>query len=106
MTKTQAQTNSESDSSFCAERLKVLANPTRLSIMRELMQGSQEVKELNEEIKIDQSLLSHHLQVLRESGLVVSERKGKGVLYGLAPAIKSASDKNKIQLGCCVLSFE
>jgi len=96
----------KSDQSFCADKLKVLANSTRLSIVRALMKGPQHVKQLNEEIRIDQSLLSHHLQVLRDSGLVTSERDGKAVLYGLAPDIKLASRKKEIQLGCCVLSFE
>jgi len=96
----------KSDQSFCAGKLKVLANSTRLSIVRTLMKGPQHVKQLNKEIRIDQSLLSHHLHVLRDSGLVTSERDGKAVLYGLAPDIRLAPRKKGIQLGCCVLSFD
>jgi len=96
----------KSDQKFCADKLKVLSDSTRLAIVRALMKGPQHVGQLNAEIRIDQSLLSHHLRVLRESGLVTSERDGKAVLYGLAPEVKPGSRKKGLQLGCCVLSFE
>ncbi len=95
-----------SDEDFCAKKLKVLADPTRLSIVRELMTRPQHVGELNEQIQIDQSLLSHHLRVLRNASLVVSERDGKAVLYRLAPDVKAGSRRGGIQLGCCLLSFK
>lgn len=94
------------DHSFCADKLKVLADSTRLGIVRALMSGPRRVGALNDEIRIDQSLLSHHLRVLRDSGLVLSERDGKAVLYRLAPEIGMEPGSNGIQLGCCMLSFE
>lgn len=96
----------EADQTFCADRLKVLANPTRLAIVCALIKAPQHVGELNDEIGIDQSLLSHHLRVLRDSGLVTSRRDGKAVLYELAPDVRLTSQRNGIQLDCCVLSFE
>jgi len=95
-----------SNSDFCAERLKVLADPTRLAIVRVLMSGPRHVGEINKQIQADQSLLSHHLRVLRDAELVVSERDGKAVLYRLAPEVKAVTGKKGIQLGCCVLTFE
>ena len=97
---------SKSKQDFCAKQLRVLADPTRLTIVRVLMAGPQHVGKLNEQIEIDQSLLSHHLRILRDSGLVVSERDGKAVLYRLAPDVKGTTRSRGIQLGCCVLSFE
>jgi len=101
----KSEDKSLSAQNYCAEKLKVLADPTRLAIVQALMTRAQFVGQLNEGIRIDQSLLSHHLRVLRDSGLVVSERDGKAVRYSLGPDVK-ASGKNGIQLGCCVLSFE
>ncbi len=72
----------------CASRLRVLADRTRLEVMRLLIAGALHVGELNESLGIDQSLLSHHLRVLREAGLVVGERDGKAVLYRLAPGVR------------------
>lgn len=93
-------------STECSERLKALADPTRLEVMRRLLEGACHVGQLNEAIDIDQSLLSHHLKVLREAGLVVAERDGKAVLYSLAEGVKARKrGRDAIDLGCCQLDF-
>ena len=90
----------------CADRLRVLADRTRLEVVRRLLSRAQHVGELNERLGIDQSLLSHHLRVLREAGLVVGERDGKAVLYRLAPGVRVKAGQEAIHLGCCSLSFD
>ena len=89
----------------CAEMLKVLADETRLEVVRQLMDGARHVNELNAHLHVDASLLSHHLKVLREGGIVTAERDGKAVLYSLAPAVQGRRSGNSINLGCCVISF-
>jgi len=90
----------------CAELLRVLADETRLAVMQQLLAGPKHVGEINDELGLEQSLLSHHLKVLREAGLVVSQRDGKAVLYQLAPHVEGARKGKAINLGCCLLSFE
>lgn len=90
----------------CASMLKILADETRLSVVRQLMQGPMHVGELNDAIGADQSLLSHHLKVLREGGIVEAERDGKAVLYRLSPNVESRRKGDVIDLGCCKLSFD
>lgn len=90
----------------CAELLKVLAEDTRLGILRELMSGPKRVSDINEVLKIEQSLLSHHLKVLREKGFVISERRGKSVFYELAPEMLIDREFQAINLGCCLVTFE
>ena len=90
----------------CASLLKVLADETRLAVVRQLLDGPQHVGQINERLGVEQSLLSHHLKVLREAGLVVSERDGKAVLYRLAPRAEAARSGKAINLGCCLISFE
>jgi ArsR family transcriptional regulator len=90
---------------FCASRLKVLADTTRLAVLEILMDGPRHVGELNAFLGLEQSLLSHHLKVLRKEGFVEATREGKAVLYRLAPEIRSSSERT-INLGCCLLSFE
>ena len=90
----------------CASLLKVLADETRLAVVRLLMDGPKHVGEINNTIALEQSLLSHHLKVLREAGLVVGERDGKAVLYSLAPEFKGSHTGEAINLGCCLISFE
>jgi DNA-binding transcriptional ArsR family regulator len=93
-----------STESFCARRLKVLADPTRLAILRILLEQPKRVGELNALLKIEQSLLSHHLKILRQAKLVASERDGKAILCKVASGVAYQNDKG-INIGCCVLSF-
>ena len=95
------------EATVCADRLKVLADSTRLEVMRLLLEQPQHVGDLQRRLEIEQSLLSHHLRVLRGAGLVISERDGKSVLYQVAPDVSGASMRGEaIHLGCCVLSFD
>lgn len=57
-----------------AERLKVLAEPKRLLIIHLLMEGVQCNCELGEALQMAPNLISHHLRVLRQAGLVDVER--------------------------------
>lgn len=90
----------------CVEKLKVLAEPTRLAVLEILMQGPQHVSKINAQLKIEQGLLSHHLRVLREAGLVEAERDGKAVLYRIAPQVTLRKPGRAVNLGCCQLRFD
>jgi ArsR family transcriptional regulator len=91
---------------LCASRLKLLADPTRLQVVRLLLEEAQHAGTLMRRLDIEQSLLSHHLRVLREAGLVVGERDGKAVLYRVASDVVTRQGGEAIDLGCCVLSFD
>ena len=90
----------------CADLLKLLADETRLAVVRQLIDGPKHVGDINETLGLEQSLLSHHLKVLRDAGLVTSRRGGKAVLYSLAPEFQRSTQGEAINLGCCLLSFE
>lgn len=90
----------------CAEKLKVLADRTRLAVMETLMDEPSYVSQLSDLLDVEQSLLSHHLRVLREAGLVVADRDGKNVIYSVAPGTQVPGSRNAINLGCCQLHFE
>ncbi len=62
---------------------KLVAEPSRLKILCVLRSGQHCVCEFVEHLGLSQSLLSHHLSDLRESGLIVSEKKGLKVFYTL-----------------------
>ncbi len=57
-----------------AHALKVLGDPTRLLILERLMQGVQCNCEIGNDLDLPMNLISHHLKVLREAGLVNAER--------------------------------
>ncbi len=94
------------DANECASMLKVLADETRLSVVAQLMDGPKHVAEINSVLEIEQTLLSHHLRVLREAGLVTAERDGKQVEYALSKNVQGRRQGRAINLGCCKISFD
>ena len=66
--------------------LQALADPTRLEIVRQLgSQGGVCACDFTECCDVAQPTISHHLKVLREAGVVSSERRGNQIYYSLAP---------------------
>ena len=73
-----------------ALRFRALGDETRLRILEELVGGEASVSDLMERVQVGQSLMSHHLRILRECGLVVDRRSGRWVHYAVAePALAS-----------------
>lgn len=95
----------------CARRLKALADPERLRIVQCLFGGPQNVSDLAAQLEDEIVKVSHHLGVLRNAGLVQSERQGRFVVYALHPDVSaaakaaSANDQQGIELGCCRLEI-
>jgi ArsR family transcriptional regulator len=73
MTLTPSTTSSASIETL-ARQLKVLAEPNRLRIFNLLMEGVQCNCELGDALAMAPNLISHHLRILREIGLVDIER--------------------------------
>jgi len=64
-------------------RLAALADPVRVRVVGVLARGGCCVCNLQDQIPIASNLLSYHLRVLREAGLVTATRRGRWVDYGL-----------------------
>ena len=62
---------------------QALADATRWEIVRLLADGPRCVCELTAALEVPQSTLSTHLQVLRSSGLLIAERRGRWMYYGI-----------------------
>lgn len=70
-----------------AAQAKALGDPTRLTIAVALRDGGELcVCDLAWVVERNESLISHHVRLLRTAGLVSSRRDGKMVLYSLADA--------------------
>lgn len=66
--------------------LAALADPARLAIVRQLTSSTETCAcDFTSCCDIGQPTVSHHLRVLREAGLVTSERRGQWIFYRLAP---------------------
>jgi len=70
---------------LAAERAKGLGDPTRLAIAKALRDANGElcVCDLAWVVERSDQLVSHHVRVLRNAGLVDSRREGKMVMYSL-----------------------
>jgi len=82
----------------CAKVLKALAEGIRLEIIQCLFK-----------IGKNHSKVSHHLGVLKNSGLVVDKKEGKFVIYQVHPVLykqfKSARNRNALDFKCCSIEF-
>jgi ArsR family transcriptional regulator, arsenate/arsenite/antimonite-responsive transcriptional repressor len=80
---TDASTLAPTQSDALAERLKALADPTRLRMLDLLAQQSAPlcVCEINEHFAQRQPTISHHLRILREAGLIDCEKRGVWAYY-------------------------
>ena len=69
-------------------RFKALADRTRLGILAQLAASEEPicVCDLGTGFALVQPTVSHHLKVLRETGLVSAERRGSWAYYRLHPA--------------------
>ncbi len=73
-----------------ADVFKALGHPTRLSIVDMLAGGERCVCDINEHIDADMSTVSRHLAVLRNVGILSSDKRGNQVFYRLeCPCITS-----------------
>ncbi len=78
------------DFSAEADLLKALADPHRLTIVATLARSPEPVCvcDFTQALPMNQSSVSHHLGILRDAGIVTSERRGTWAYYSLAPGIK------------------
>ena len=63
------------------KKLSAAADPTRVKVLVMLNSGPVYVSNIVKRMKIEPTLLSHHLSVLKKAGLVESRRDGKKVIY-------------------------
>jgi ArsR family transcriptional regulator len=82
-----------------AQRLKVLAEPNRLLIVHLLMEGVQCNCELGDALQMAPNLISHHLRVLRDAGLVDVARDTLDARWLYYSINRSALDELNVAFG-------
>ena len=73
---------------------RALAHPIRIKIVRMLRDGPQCVCILNENVEFSQSNLSQHLKILKDAGILKTEKDGIRILY----SIKDEEIKNLLEI--------
>ena len=80
-----------SDLRRLGDLFRLLGDRTRLAILRELTGGEINVGTLCDILKLPQPTVSHHLSLLRVSGLIDNRRAGKQVFYRLNGRVSPAA---------------
>ena len=86
-----------------SQRLKALGHPARLAILRLVVQGPVEgtpAGEIQTQMGIPASTLSHHISELALAGLLIATREGTTIRYAACfVALKSLTDY--VWNNCC-----
>lgn len=82
----------ESISPEVVTRFSALADPTRLAILSALSDVPRCVCDVNEAVPVATNVLSYHLRVLRDAGLVTATKRGRWVDYALDRAALTVRD--------------
>jgi len=65
------------------DSFKALSDPTRREIIYLLKKEKLPVNQILEHFDMTGATISHHLSILKEAGLVTSEKRGKYIYYEL-----------------------
>ncbi|MCF8230957.1 MAG: metalloregulator ArsR/SmtB family transcription factor [Bacteroidales bacterium] len=67
-----------------ASKLRAIAHPMRIAIIDLLHENQkQSVTEIYKKLNIEQASASHHLNILKNKGVLTSKRDGKKIYYSL-----------------------
>ena len=75
---------SPADRAASVTLLQAVADPIRWQVLQRLAAQPACVCDIQEHIPIAANLLSYHLKVLRDTGLVTTSRRGRWIDYALA----------------------
>lgn len=78
---------------------KALADPTRRQVLALLRDGDLPAGEIAGHFPMAFASVSHHLQVLREAGLVLSRREGQFIVYSLNTTVVQDALRHLFELG-------
>ncbi|WKG03935.1 metalloregulator ArsR/SmtB family transcription factor [Mycolicibacterium sp. HK-90] len=79
---------SAAEAADMAVKLKALADPVRLQLFSAIAShsgGEACVCDISVGVEVSQPTVSHHLKVLRDAGLLTSERRASWVYYAVVP---------------------
>ena len=69
------------------DTFKALSDPTRREILNLLKQGSMTAGQIVEHFDTTGATISHHLNILRQAGLIEDRKSGKYIYYELNTSV-------------------
>lgn len=96
-------TRAQSDPVRQARLLAAVADPSRLRILQCLRGGPQTVGKIAAAVQLAMVNASHHLGVLRQSGIVMDRKRGRFVEYQIHPDVfrpaNAVGERDRLKLG-------
>jgi DNA-binding transcriptional ArsR family regulator len=69
---------------MAASKLRAIAHPMRIAVIGLLQENEKlSVTEIYSSLEIEQAAASHHLNILKNKGVLTSKRDGKKIFYSL-----------------------
>lgn len=65
------------------DAFKALSDPTRRKILELLQEKPLNAGEIADYFQMTKPSISHHLSILKNSGLIIDERQGQNIVYSL-----------------------
>ena len=65
------------------DAFKALSDPTRRKILELLQEKPLNAGEIADYFQITKPSISHHLAIIKNSGLIIDERQGQNIVYSL-----------------------
>ncbi len=93
----------------CSAVLKALSDDTRWRVVHILLEEEcANVTDLAVRMKVIQPTMSKHLRILRDAGIVVSEKEGTTVWCRVTPEFRQRlrDGRQILDLGCCTFRFD
>lgn len=78
---------------------RALSDPTRREILSLLRKGDLAAGEIAGRFDMAWASVSHHLQVLRDAGLVLSRREGQFIIYSLNTTVLQEAVQHLFEIG-------
>jgi DNA-binding transcriptional ArsR family regulator len=83
----------------------IIGEKSRLEILRLCLSEEVSTEELLFKTKLEKTLLSKHLRVLRDANVLISRRQGRRVSYRINPQIKKENLPSGISFHCCEIQL-
>lgn len=96
-------------SNGCPTVLKALSDEVRWRIVQTLLdEGQVKVTDLAAKLDVAQPTMSKHLRILRNAGIVISEKESTTVWCRVTPDFRQRlrNGKQILDLGCCTFRFD
>ena len=70
------------------KQIKSLSDPIRLEVVRMVLEKPTYIEEFLAKFKVIPSVLSFHLQILKQNFIILPKKDGKRVLYSINPQVR------------------